>query len=172
MVRPAAAHQTSQFTFLDGGLDGRLLRCVERTIVVRVIACESSIHFADMSKHRLAARLNSTRRHVGREVQPAISHRPADGFHFRRIKLAVLVRVERREIGERFGDLLHGGDEVRVLTPSAVTPSATKVAVGECKRADAEDKPAHHCECFNIFHTLLFVVFISLPSQLSVARSS
>jgi hypothetical protein len=45
------------------------------------------------------------------------------------------------------------------------------VAVGECKRADAEAKHSHSCECFDVFHTFLFVVFDSLPSQLSIARS-
>lgn len=139
--------------------------------MVHVIERELSVHFADMSEHRLGARLRSIRRTVGRELQCAISQRPGDGFPFRRIKLAVLVRVERREVRERSGEMLHGGGRVHKLTPGAVTPDATEVAVGEGKRADTEDKPARQCECCDFLHRFLLVVFVSLPPQLSVARS-
>jgi hypothetical protein len=170
-MKRTPAQRTGQFTFFEGALDRRLFRCVECPIAVRVIERELSIHFANMSEHRLGDPPSSIRRQFGRELQPAISQCPGDGFLFRRIKLAVLVCVERRKIVERFGEMFHGGGDVRELTVSAVKPSAAVVAVGECKSADAGDKHASYCEFFDVFHTFLFVVFGSLPWQLHVARS-
>jgi hypothetical protein len=78
--------------------------------------------------------------------------------------LAILVRVERRELGEGFRQVFHGGGSILERVRRAVAPTAAVAALGEREPANGKAKHGHDSDCFDVFHTVLGVgCFISPP---------
>lgn len=147
--------QLGQFTLLNGVLNRGLFCRVECAIVVRVLRCEEGIHLRDVVEQLFGIWLHTVRRCVIRDFQCAIGNGLCDGFLLFRVELTVLISVERRELWERFSEVFHrrSGITVVMLHQGAV-------ALSERESANGEAKHGHHCECFDVFHTIVCLLFL------------
>src|SRR5262245_38039996 len=100
--------RADEFALLDRALDRGLLGLVECAILISVILRDLAIHLTDMVHHHSSVRLHSVWRRVRLELQRAIGDGLTQGFFFRLVKFAVLVRVKRREGGKGLGEMFHG----------------------------------------------------------------
>jgi hypothetical protein len=162
-----------QLALFESGFDRRLFRRVERAIVICVILRELGIHLPDMGDHHFDARLDSIRWRVRRDLERASDDGFGKRFPFRRVELAILVRVERCDLWEEFGEMFDNGGGIVVMLHRAVTLSATVMDLGDCEPAtNGEAEHTDYCECFDIFHTFcVSLLVISLPWQRRVAGS-
>ena len=97
--------QTGQVAFLDSALERGPFRWVQSAVVISVLGCEVCIYAGNMGEQPFSTWLNSSWRRVSWNLQRAIGDGVGDGFFLRRVELAVLVRVERRELRECIAEM-------------------------------------------------------------------
>ena len=128
----------SEFAFLDSALERRLFALVELAIIVGVIWRDARVHFRDVVEHHLRGPLNSMRRRVSRKLQSSVREGPPQSFLFRLVEFAILVRIERCDLGKNSRQVLCHGGSISVILSQVVIKRADFMGLCDSKPANCE----------------------------------